>query len=278
MSNFQCDDSRVRVIISAGSDIGFALAKSWAKQGFKTAGTYRKAGDRLALRSIGVLPIHCELTSRWSVKKAARAISKVASDDGVSTLVFATGTMEPIGKFGSVPFESWAQSIGTNFLSQARLLRQFLGKLDEGAKVVFFAGGGTNNAPTNYSAYILSKIVLTKFCELLSKEYPDYAFVSVGPGWVNTKIHQQTIDAGSDAGDNFDKTISKIANSETMPMEIVIERLGQLLCLDNLVVSGRNFSLTNDPLDSPELIATLLQDEDMYKLRRKGNERFFSPG
>lgn len=267
----------MRVIVSAGSDIGFALAKSWTDQGVKTAGTFRRPEDRRALESIGVLAIHCELTSRWSVARAARSLGKVASEEAVSTLVFAAGTMNPIGKFGSVPYETWAQSFGTNFLSQAKILHRIIGKLEDGGRVLFFAGGGTNNAPTDYSAYILSKIALTKFCELLSKEYPAYAFVSAGPGWVNTKIHQQTIDAGTAAGENLNRTLSKLKSEDTLPMETVIERVNQLLSLDKSIVTGRNFSLANDPITKDELLASLSENDDMYKLRRMGNELFHFP-
>ena len=262
------------MIVSASSDIGFALAKSWTDSGFETAGTYRKPGDRVGLSSIGVLPIRCELTSRRSVMKATTAVAQIASSGGITTVVFSAGVMDPIGLFGSVPFGKWAQAFEVNFLSQARFLHQIMENLAHGARVVFFAGGGTNNAPTNYSAYILSKITTIKFCELMSKEYPDYSFVSLGPGWVDTKIHRQTIAAGQAAGENLERTISRISTSETVPMELVIEKINQVLSLDKNIVSGRNFSLANDPIDDVDLVTALSQEDDLFTLRRRGNDRF----
>jgi len=273
----RCDDGLMQLIISAGSDIGFAMAKSWARRGLKTVGTYRTARDRKPLKAIGVVPIRCELTSSRSINRAARAISTIAREEKLSTVVFATGTMEPIGRFGSVLFKKWVRSFEVNFISQAHFLHKILGSLEKGAKVVFFAGGGTNNAPTNYSAYILSKIVLIKFSELLSKEYPDYGFFSAGPGWVNTKIHQQTLEAGAEAGDNLEQTINRISDSDFINMDKVVERMSRLIDFNQSVTSGRNFSLANDPLDDPTLLARLEIDQDMYKLRRSGNGMFLEP-
>ena len=59
-------------------------------------------------------------------------------------------------------------------------------------KILFFAGGGTNNAVKYYSSYTLSKILLIKFAELL--DYEEKIDISIlGPGWINTKIHEATL-------------------------------------------------------------------------------------
>ena len=67
----------------------------------------------------------------------------------------------------------------------------------------FLVGGAINRAFSNYSAYSLGKIDLVKFCELIHNECHDIHAVAVGTGWVATKIHRQTIEAGDLAGDNL---------------------------------------------------------------------------
>ena len=43
-------------------------------------------------------------------------------------------------------------------------------------------------------------------CELLDAEIHDTAFTILGPGWVNTKIHQSTLANKHKAGENYKKT------------------------------------------------------------------------
>ena len=141
-----------------------------------------------------------------------------------------------------------------------------------GPCVLFFAGGGTNAATANYSAYTISKIALIKMCELLDAEIPDVRFTIVGPGWVRTKIHQATLEAGERAGDNYEKTNFLLNNDESTPMKYVLDCCDWLINSPREVVSGRNFSTVFDKWDTKELSEKLMSDSDMYKLRRYGNE------
>ena len=145
-----------------------------------------------------------------------------------------------------------------------------------GPLVLLFAGGGTNSATLNYSAYTVSKIALIKMCELLDAEIPDTRFSIVGPGWVKTKIHEATFAAGKQAGENFERTADKLASDECMPMEKVVEFCDWIMEAPREEIGGRNFSLAHDPWGEEELAAALRADRDMYKLRRFGNDRNFS--
>jgi len=141
-----------------------------------------------------------------------------------------------------------------------------------GPIVLFFAGGGTNSATVNYSAYTISKIALIKMTELLDTEITDTRFVIVGPGWVKTKIHQSTLDAGSKAGDNYDKTRVMLASEKCTPMEDVLDCCDWLIGSPKEIISGRNFSTVFDLWGSEALELKLIEDSNMYKLRRYGND------
>ena len=94
---------------------------------------------------------------------------------------------------------------------------------------MFFAGGGTNGAVEHYSAYTISKIASIKVCELLAAEYPEHVFFALGPGWVDTKIHEQTLMAGPMAGRNHQKTRSILRGGEAVPMKTVVEAINTLM-------------------------------------------------
>ena len=69
---------------------------------------------------------------------------------GVDILVFATGTQKPIGLFSDCDFDEWANSIQVNFTNQLRIVKRLIPIRNKnnilGPCVLFFAGGGTNNA------------------------------------------------------------------------------------------------------------------------------------
>ncbi|HWB11906.1 MAG TPA: SDR family oxidoreductase [Pirellulales bacterium] len=263
-----------RIVISATSDIGRALAVNWLAAGCEVHGTYRTPGatvDELTNAGAGVL--RCDLADAASIRGAGEELRQRAPDWDV--LVLAAGTIEPIGPFAECDFDQWSTSVQVNFTGQMHLLRELLPARRRGGEplALFFAGGGTNNATVNYSAYTLAKVALIKAVELLAAEMGDCRFSIVGPGWVNTKIHQATLAAGPRAGDAYHRTLDKVATDDWVPMDRVVECCNWLVQAPGEVVSGRNFSTAFDAWGDERLDKLLRNDPDMYKLRRAGNGR-----
>ena len=263
------------IIISASSDIGAALAKEWSDRGWTVFGTYRRHAP-LVTELEEVNWVHCDLSNIESVESACDSLKKESSSWDV--LIMAPGDLEPVGDFQEVDFDKWEQGIQVNLLRQLRILHKLLPwrkrntQLTEPA-VLFFAGGGTNNAVQHYSSYTLSKIALTKMCELLDAEMPDTRFVIVGPGCVKTKIHEPTLRGGEKvAGANYQRTVDRLNNNECTPMEQVVECCSWLVTTSCKGVRGRNFSVVSDLWNRPELEQELERDFNMYKLRRHNNQ------
>jgi NAD(P)-dependent dehydrogenase (short-subunit alcohol dehydrogenase family) len=263
-----------RILISATSDIGRALAVDWLAAGCEVHGTYRTSGaavDELTGAGASLLP--CDLGDTASIRKAGQELRQCAADWEV--LVLAAGSIEPIGPFLECDFDEWSNSMQVNFTGQMQVLRELLPARRRGGAplALLFAGGGTNNATINYSAYTLAKIALIKAVELLAAEIRDCRFSIVGPGWVNTKIHQATLAAGQRAGDAYRRTRDKLAANEWVPMERVVECCNWLVQAPGEVINGRNFSTAGDAWGDERLDELLRNDPDMYKLRRAGNGR-----
>ena len=263
------------IIISASSDIGTALSRRWAARGWKVFGTYRTGSHAVdELQSNGIKLVHCNLSNYESIGNACSSLRTLCPQWDVLTM--CPGTQEPVGPFVECNFDEWEESVGTNFTSQMRIIHELLTSRRVnsaiGPCVLLFAGGGTNSAPVNYSAYIISKIALIKMCELLDAEIPDTRFVIVGPGWVKTKIHNATLSAGARAGTNYQLTIDKLAGNECTPMEQVLDCCDWLVNAPRELVSGRNFSVVFDKWGSEELEKRLAKEPNMYKLRRYGND------
>lgn len=266
---------RSAIIISASSDIGTAMSRRWLARGWNVLGTYRTMPKGIGeLERAGIKLFKCDLLDKESIIDACKKLNENCSKWDV--LVLCPGTQDPIGPFIECKFDEWEASIKVNLTSQLRIVHTLLPYRNIGQNigpcVIFFAGGGTNDAPLNYSAYILSKIGLIKMAELLDAEIKDTRFVIVGPGWVKTKIHESTLRAGNKAGSNYQRTIERLAGNELTPMEKVIDCCDWIIESPRNIVSGRNFSVMFDMWGTPELIKKLTEEPNMYKLRRYGND------
>lgn len=265
---------RSGIIISASSDIGAAMSRRWLARGWKVFGTYRKPSESVAeLERRGADLIHCDLADPVSIRNACAGLQGHCPK--WDALVMCPGTQDPVGLFLECRFDEWATSVEVNFTAQLRVIHGLLPSRRAGSEpgpcVLLFAGGGTNSATINYSAYTVSKIALIKMCELLDAEIPDTRFVIVGPGWVKTKIHEATLKAGRQAGLNYQRTIDTIAGDKCTPMEQVLDCCDWLVDAPRQLIGGRNFSVVFDRWGSRELEAKLAEEPDMYKLRRFGN-------
>ncbi len=269
-------DARNAVIISISSDIGIAMAQRWLLDGWRVYGTYRT--ESLAVKDLikrGAKLVFCDLSDLYSIEQCCLKIKSQCLQ--WDALIMCSGLQDPVINFIDSNFDEWENSIKVNFSSQMRIVHSLLHtrKLQTklGPCVLFFAGSGTNSAPVKYSAYVVSKIALIKMCELLDADISDTRFTVVGPGWVKTKIHDSTLKAGLHAGANYQKTKEKLASNELTPMKTVLDCCDWLVNSPREVVSGRNFSVVFDQWGSEELKNKLLEDSQMYKLRRhKNNE------
>ena len=264
------------IVISASSDIGAAMCKRWRKEGWDVAGTYRtRSADVEELEKLDVTMVACDLSDKGSVDEACAELDKKFGQWDV--MVVAPGAQEPVGLFLDCDIDEWSDSIDVNFVNQLRVTHKLLPsrniETENGPCVLYFAGGGTNNAVPFYSAYTISKIALIKICELLDAEVVDTRFSIIGPGWVKTKIHDATLKAGADVvGANYETTKLKLASDECTPVDTVLDSCDWVISQPRDVVGGRNFSTVFDKWGTEGLEKALRENPDMYKLRRFGND------
>ena len=266
-------------IVSISSDIGLALASFWLDAGHSVSGTYRTWSEKLLnLQSRGVCLYPLDVASS---KSCTELIENLPADYKWDVLTIGVGDQKPVGAFADVNFEDWANSLNSNFVGQMEIIHKLLPMCNQNAPnalvdplCILFAGGGTNGPVVNYSAYTISKIASIKMVELLDAEIQGVSFTIVGPGWVKTKIHDATLESSREmAGDNYEKTKEMLRGDLCNPMERVVQCCDWLIQQNSLLVSGRNFSVVHDPWDR-ESIYSIVDDPDIFKLRRHGNELF----
>ena len=253
------------LIIGVDSDIAGKLIDEWESKGWTILGTSRR-DTRVQEGDSAVVKL--ELGNMLGIQQLFRAKQFSLPFDCV---LFSAGTLNPIGKFGDNNFHEWLNGIQVNFLGPVQILHLILqhGLLNENALVVVLGGGGVNSAPTNYSSYTIAKLALTKFVELLASEYPSFRFISLGTGWLKTKIHQETLAAGQSAGSNFQITSERLETNSFGDIADVPKFIDWAMQQPSNWISGRNFSLQSDPWKHQAKMQKLLEDEDNFKLRRR---------
>lgn len=268
--------SKILVIFSISSDIGYELAKSRLESGWQVFGTYRKYTAQVAdLISLGGVLVLADFESRGNLKIACdEIISQCVKWD---ELIIAPGTLEPIGPFESCDFESWAASININFTNQLYVVYEMLAARNRNSLIVFFAGGGANGTADRFSAYTVSKIALTKMTELLDSEIPDIRCSIIGPGWIDTKIHNETLKAKELAGDSFDETVQRRTNNSFGSIKDVVQCINWLSDINKNYIGGRNICVQHDAWGTAGFQNVLKNNCNAGKLRRFANDELNSP-
>lgn len=263
-------------ILSASADIGQALAGMYADEGCMVIGTYRDEAGVAGLRGRpGVHLLRCDVGSRESIRQMLQEYAALGQPWDL--FVSAVGVLEPIGPWTSLDIDAWEQSVVVNSLAQLRVLHGLYAHRRQGQVVhaAFFAGGGTNGPFTNYSAYCLSKIALIKMCELIDDETPDVNAFIIGPGFVPTKIHEQTFANPEGAGAGYDKTQAFYTSpGKVASYQDLHDCIDWCVSGGREVAGGRNLAAVHDPWQDgggERLAAELRADRNRYKLRRAGN-------
>lgn len=217
------------LIVGIGSDIGRELACRLIADGWRVQGTYNRdkpsheVFDKHApiYGCASVALKKCDLTNHVDILDLAEF------SDKWDLLLFASGTMEPIGRFGDVnPFAFWG-AVKVNALGPLMVLSTLLSKRLPNARVIFIGGPNLSKPTPTYTAYRAGKAMLASLCETLEVEYPDCRFQMLNPGVVRTKIHDQTLKAGAAAA-NYERVLT-LGNERTVTHDEVYEKLKAML-------------------------------------------------
>ena len=260
------------IIISGSSDIGNSIINNLANNENEIIYTYNSKKIKNLKKVKGY---KLDISSRNNIKEFAKNDELKNWD----CLVILPATQNPIGLFVESNGDEWAESVDLNFTNQMFIIRELIpkrSKKDKVKSIILWAGPGTNNAPKYYSAYIISKVAQIKMTELLDEEFNDIKFSIIGPGWVKTKIHEQTLKAKKLSRENYQVTIERIKKNKFNLMKDVVGCFNKIISLDKKTVGGRNFSVEFDQWKSNKFVQILNTDKNIYKLRRDFNDFKFS--
>ena len=258
------------LIISVSSDISLYLCNNVFKK-HEIVGTYRNLSGELNKIKNKIQLLKLDLSKLSTLKQFIKKNKKFLKN--WNNCVISSGTQKPIGIFEELNSLELSKSIDINFKNQIILLNLLLPlRKKQGIKnVITWAGPGTNNANKLYFPYTISKIALIKSMELLDFEFKDVKFTILGPGWVKTKIHKETLINKQKAQKNYiltKRVLEGKINIHTS-MKDINDCVSWVIKSNKNIVGGRNFSVKHDKWNKPRFIKKLKKDNNFFKLRRK---------
>ena len=169
-------------------------------------------------------------------------------------VILCVGKVGPVGNW-------WEQkeigaNIESNLLLPFRVMQYLWPYKMPDASVCFMAGSNPQKIMKGYASYNVSKMALLKLCEQLDYESPECKFFALGPGYMDTKIHNATKEK------NWPNPRIKAGNPGKI--EDVYETLKWCWSQPKEVVGGRNICVSD--IKSGRIYNSIT--EDVFKLRR----------
>lgn len=265
------------VVVTGGSmGIGLSCAEEALREG--AAVVIAARGDRELSRAAQQLAsfdsgriFHwvADVTDLASVGQLFDRASEIGRVDGV---VHAAGIYGPIGPlFETVP-DQWAATLNVNLFGTYLVAREACRRMAgtrAGGSIVLLAGGGAGAAFPNYSAYACTKVAIVRLAETLALEMATQGIRinALAPGFVHTRLHEQTLAAGPKLAGAFYEETRRRLQAAVSPR--VAARAATFLLSDQSAgITGRFLAAPYDDWERWPEHVTELKDTELFTLRR----------
>jgi len=276
---------RVAIITGGGRGIGEAMALAFAREGANltlVSRTYQEienVAKAVKKYSVDALTITGDVSEERTAEEVVRkTIEKYSKID---VLVNCAGIYGPIGRFDKNDWEEWKYTLNVNLFGTLLFIRKVIPHMMERryGKIINMSGGGTGGGPLpNFTAYAASKVAVVKLTETLAQEYKEFNIDinAIAPGAVNTKLLDQVLKVGKDAGEEFYKKSLAQKESGGTPRELAAELAVYLASSDSDGLTGKLISAPWDDWKNfkPEQTGDISKSS-VYTLRRIDNMKFF---
>lgn len=269
-------DGRVAVITGASMGIGRAIATAFASEGAslmlcargregleETQAALRPHGRRVEIMRADVGD---EAEAGAVIERAERAFG------GIDILVNNAGVYGPIGPVWENDPEEWWAAVRINLLGTFLMCRHAMPVLARGGggSIVNMAGGGALSPFPRYTAYGISKAGVVRFTETLAEEAKELGIRvnAIAPGFVVTRLHQETVRAGERAGKAFLEKTREVLREGGVPAETPAALAVFLASDESSGLSGRVLSAVWDSWRDLGPRIPEIMERDVYTMRR----------
>jgi len=130
-----------------------------------------------------------------------------AAHGAVHGLIHCAAVLGPIGPLADADPGEWLDALHINLFGSFLVMREAVRRMRErgGGRLVLFSGGGAGYGFPNYSSYAAAKVAVVRLVETLAREVGAQGIEvnALAPGFVATRIHAQTLEAGERAGAEY---------------------------------------------------------------------------
>ncbi len=217
---------RVAVVTGGSHGIGKAIVERLLREGASVVfcGRDARALDAAAgdLKPAGkqLLAVRGDVTKEHDV---AVLVARTLEQFGrIDILVNNAGVYGPIGPAWENPTETWRDAVNINLFGAFLVCHHVVPEMIRSGrgKIINMSGGGAATPFPRFTAYAVSKAALVRFTETLALELGEHNIQvnAIAPGFVATRLHQQTLEAGDQAGADFlQRTQEQLASGAVDP-------------------------------------------------------------
>jgi NAD(P)-dependent dehydrogenase (short-subunit alcohol dehydrogenase family) len=251
--------------------IGRAVAEELAKTGDELVLVAR--GDGELEDAVAALPGDGHRGVAMDVSDLDAWQPLVARLDRLDGLVAAAGVLGPVGSAGEYAAGDFLRTLEINLLGTVAAVQHCLPliRAAEAGAIVTFSGGGATGPLPRYDAYAASKAAVVRLTENWARDLADDGIRvnAVAPGFVATRIHEETLAAGPEAAgaDYFERTQRDLEAGGVPPTEAA-ELVRVLLDSEQTRFSGKLISAQWDPWREADFRERLAAEPDLATLRR----------
>lgn len=262
-----------RVLVTGGSlGIGLAVARRLADDGalVAVAARHRDAidGALTSLAGDGHLGLELDVADDDGWERALRELDGWGPLGG---LVCCAGTLSPVGPIGTYEPAAFLRTVTVNLGGTFLALHHGVPRLREtGGAAVTFSGGGATSPLPRYDAYAASKAAVVRLTEnVAAATAPDVRVNCIAPGFVATRMHEDTLAAGpAAAGAEYFERTRREVESGGIPADEVAALVAFLLGVESRPITGKLISVQWDPWRDPEFRVRLARDDALGTMRR----------
>ncbi|MDB4915500.1 MAG: xecD 1 [Gemmatimonadetes bacterium] len=270
-------DGKAIVVTGASMGIGFACAEELLERGASVMLCARgeddlaQAAQALALRYPGkVASTRADVSKPADVDRLFDAAH--AAHGRLDGVAHCAGVYGPIGPVTQIDPEEWFAAIRVNLLGSFLVTQRAAREMTRsgGGSIVLMSGGGAATPFPNYTSYACGKVGVVRLTETVAIELSGTGVRvnCVAPGFVLTRLHQQTLAAGVENAGNFvEATQAQIAKGG-VPPQVAARAVAFLMSDRSAKITGRFLAAPYDSYDAWPDHAAELEGSDLFTLRR----------
>jgi NAD(P)-dependent dehydrogenase (short-subunit alcohol dehydrogenase family) len=269
---------RTYVVTGGSMGIGLACARELVRQGARVVlcargqAALQRAAALLRAEAPGaeIRVVAADVADVAAFGPVLDAAEDLGGPDG---LVHAAAVIGPIGRVVDTDPEAWLGAIRVNLFGTFLVVRatcQRLIRLARPGSIVLFSGGGATGPFPRYTAYACGKVGVVRLAETIAEEVADanIRVNCVAPGFVATRMHEETLAAGDAAGRDYLEHTKRELEGGGVPPELAARTVAFLLSPRSAHITGR---LVAAPWDDwarwPEHLEEIA-GSDLFTLRR----------